>query len=236
MILLRVVFIAQLLVMLPVFALLLVTPANLGTVGIYLYLVPVGVATTLFALWRIVRHPAERRLAAATIASPVICLGLPVAVYSVHGGPVAPAVLIVAVLVLMVIAALLLLGRTDQFRGTGWFANKRFNVSFLVALAVLLLMLWFPILVGLATQQSITLPTDMADRDRIITVATLYLKAVAIPATCLSLIALLYAPVGLVRNRGGRMIHLGQLVTALLVLSSLAAIVVAIFIFLVNPG
>ena len=236
MILLRVIFIAQLVLMLPAFASLLVTPANLGTVAIYFYLVPVGVAATLFALWRFIKHPAERRLAIATLATPLVCLGLPVVVYSLNGGPVAPAVLIVGVLVLLVIAALALLGKTDQFRGSGFFANRRFNVSYLVALGVLLLMLWFPIIIGLAANQSISLPTDIADRDRIITVAALYLVAVAIPAVCLSLFTLLYAPVGLFRSHDGRLLHLGQLLTALLLLATLAAVAFAVSILMVNPG
>jgi hypothetical protein len=235
-ILLRFIFIAQLIVMLPVFALLLVTPANLGTVGIYLFLVPAGVVISLIALWRFIRHPAERRLAAATIATPVICLGVPVAVYSLHDGPVAPVVLVVAVLVLLVIAALALLGKTDQFRGTGLFANRRFNVSCLVALCVLLLMLWLPVITVLAGQHLDALPTAMAERDRIIAAAKLYLMAVAIPAACLSLFTLLYAPVGLVRNRGRRLIHLGQLLSALLLLATVAWIAMVVFILMVNPG
>ena len=236
MILSRAIFIAQLVLMLPAFALLLVTPASLNTVLIYFYLVPVGIAATLFALWRFARHPAERRLAAATLATPIVCLGLPMLVYSVNGGPVTPTLLVAAVLALLVFAALLLLGKTDQFRGTGLFASKRFNVGCLVALCALLLMLWFPIVVGLAASQSIVLPTDIADRDRIITVAALYLLAVAIPAVCLSLFMLLYAPVGLFRNRDGRLIHLGQLITALVLLATLAAVAFAVSILMVNPG
>ncbi len=236
MILSRAIFIAQLVLMLPVFALLLVTPANLGTVMIYFYLVPVGIAATLFAVWRFARHPAERRVAAATLATPIVCLGMPVTVYSVNGGPVSPALLVTALLALLVFAALLLLGRTDQFRGTGLFANKRFNVGCLVALCTLLLMLWFPIVAGLAASQSISLPTDIADRDRIVMVAALYLVAVAIPAVCLSVFMLLYAPVGLFRNRDGRVIHLGQLITALVLLATLASLAMVGSILMINPG
>lgn len=236
MILSRVIFLAQLTLMLPVFALLLVTPANLGTAAIYLYLVPVGVAVTLFALWRFTKYPAERRLAAATIATPVACLGAPVLVYSLNSGPVEPALLVMAVLALLVIAALILLGKTDQFRGAGLFANRRFNVSCLVALGTLLLLLWFPIFIGLAANQSFSLPTDIAERDKIITVAALYLIAVAIPAACLSIFTLLYAPVGLVRNHGGRVLHLGQLIAALLLLATLAAVAFVVSILTVNPG
>ena len=236
MILLRVIFIAQLVIMLPAFATLLVTPVQLGTVAIYLYLTPVGVVLSLLALWQFIKHPARRRLAAATIATPVLCLGVPVVVYWFNGGPVAPAVLVIAVTGLLAIAALVLLGTTDQWRGAGIFASKRFNFSCLIALGVLLLMLWFPMIVGLAANQSISLPTDIADRDRIYNAAALYFIAVAVPALCLSLFTLLYAPVGLVRNRGGRVIHLGQLITALLLLTSLIAVAFAISIFLVNPG
>jgi len=192
--------------------------------------------TSLIALWRFIHYPAERRLAAATIATPLVCLGMPVAVYSLHGGPVAFAVLVGAVLVLLAIAALALLGKTDQFRGTGLFANRRFNISCLAALAVLLLMLWLPTFATLAAIQADTLPTNMVARDRIIMAAKVYLLAVAIPATGLSLFSLLYAPVGLVRNRGARVLHFGQLVVALLLLATMAWIAMVVLILLVNPG
>jgi ABC-type uncharacterized transport system permease subunit len=97
-------------------------------------------------------------------------------------------------------------------------------------------MLWFPIIAALAASNSISLPTEMADRDRIFSIAALYLIAVAVPAVCLSIFTLLYAPVGLVRNRGGRAVHLGQLIAALLLLASLTAVAFTVSIFLVNPG
>jgi hypothetical protein len=236
MILLRVIFIAQLVLMLPAFAFLLVTPVHLGTIAIYLYLAPIGVATALYALWRLVKHSAGKRMAVATLATPVLCLGAPVGVYSLNGGPVTPAVLVAAVLALLVIAAFALLGTTDQWRGTGMFANKRFNLGCLVALAALLLMLWFPVIAGLAASESISLPADMPGRDQVIKVASLYFIAVAVPAVCLSLFTLVYAPVGMVRNRGGRVVHLGQLITASLLLVSLTAVALSVYVFMLNPG
>lgn len=236
MILLRFVFIAQLVLMLPVFALLLVTPANLGTVGIYLYLTPIGVVLALYALWQLIKHPARRRLAAATFATPILCLGAPVVVYTLNGGPVAPAVLVAAVVFLIATAIVALLGTTNQWRETGIFASKHFNYGCLIALGVMLLMLWFPIVAGLAASESISLPTDIADRDRILRVAALYFIAVAIPAACLSLFTLLYAPVGLVRSHGGKAVHLGQLMTALMLLATLTTIALTAFVFMSNPG
>lgn len=236
MIFLRVVFVAQLILMLPVFATLLVTPPHLGTVAIYLYLTPVAIVTVVFAVWQFIKHSDRRRLAAAIVATPVVCLGAPIVIYSLNGGPLPPAVLVVTVLILLTIAALVLLGKTDQWRGTGLFANKSFNISCLIGLGAFLLMLWFPIIVGLAANQSISFPTNIADRDRIYSVAALYLIAVGLPAVCLSLFTLLYAPVGLVRNPGGRLLHLGQLISALLLLATLTAVAFAVFIFMVNPG
>jgi len=236
MILLRVIFIAQLVIMLPVFAVLLVTPVYLGTVAIYVYLTPIALAAALYALWQFIKHPARRRLAAATLATPVLCLGTPVVVYWLNGGPIAPAVLVVAVLALLAIAAVVLLATADQWRGAGMFASKHFNYGCLVALGALLLTLWFPIVAGLAASDAISLPTDIAERDQVYRVAALYFIAVAVPAVCVSIFALLYAPVGLVRNRGGRLVHLGQLITALLLLTSLTAVAFAVSVFMVNPG
>ena len=97
-------------------------------------------------------------------------------------------------------------------------------------------MLWFPMIVGLAAARPISLPTNMVDRDRIIMVARLYLMAVAIPAACLSLTTMLYAPVGLVRNRGGRIVHLGQLIIAISLLATVVWIVLIVFFLMLNPG
>ena len=236
MILLRIIFVAQLVLMLPVFAVLLVTPVYLDTVAIYIIMMPLGLAVSLYALWQLFKHPARKRLAGATLATPVLCLGTPVVVYWLNGGPVAPAVLVVAVLTLLAIATVVLLSKTDQWLGTGLFANKHFNYGCLVALGALLLMLWFPIIAALAASNSISLPDEMAARDRVLGVAALYLIAVAVPAVCLSIFTLLYAPVGLVRNRGSRAVHVGQLTAALLLLISVTAIAFTVSIFLVNPG
>lgn len=236
MVILRFVFVTQLVLMLPVFALLLVTPANLGTVGIYLYLTPIGFVLALYALWQLIKHPDRRRLAAATFATPILCLGAPAVMYTLNFGPVAPTVLVVTVALLIAIAIVAMLGTTDQWQQTGMFASKQFNHGCLIALGVMLLMLWFPIIAGLAASESISLPTDIADRDRILKAAGLYFIAVAIPAVCLSLFTLLYAPVGLVRNQGGRAVHLGQLITALLLLATLIVVAFTVFIFMVNPG
>ena len=222
--------------MLPVFAVLLVTPVYLDTVAIYIIMMPLGLAVSLYALWQLFKHPARKRLAGATLATPVLCLGTPVVVYWLNGGPVAPAVLVVAVLTLLAIATVVLLSKTDQWLGTGLFANKHFNYGCLVALGALLLMLWFPIIAALAASNSISLPDEMAARDRVLGVAALYLIAVAVPAVCLSIFTVLYAPVGLVRNQGNRAVHVGQLTAALLLLISVTAIAFTVSIFLVNPG
>jgi hypothetical protein len=236
MVLLRSVFIAQLVLMLPVFAVLLVTPVTHVTGAIYFYLLPIGLMIALYAVWQYTKHPDRRRLAAATLSTPLLCLGLPVVVYFVFGGPLPPAVVVVAVLALIAITIVALLGTTDQWRGTGLFASTRFNNGCLMALVALLLMLWFPLIAGLAAGESISLPSDIVERDKILGAAVLYLIAVAIPAICLSLFTLLYAPVGLVRNPGGRVVHVGQLLAALLLLATLATAAFAVFIFMINPG
>ncbi len=52
MILLRVIFIAQLVLLLPVLAHLLVTPVYLDTVAISLFFTPIGLVLALYALWQ----------------------------------------------------------------------------------------------------------------------------------------------------------------------------------------
>lgn len=222
--------------MLPAFAYLLLTPVYLGTVAIILYLGPVGLLAALFALLQFIRHPARRRLAAATAATPFLCLVAPIGITRLNGGPVDPALLIIAVVTLIVVAALILLSNTGQWRGQGLFANKRFNLAIVVALGVLFLLLWFPIIAWLASDRSYVLPSNIVDRDQVLKAGALYFIAVAVPGLCLSLFALLYAPVGLVRNSGGRVGHFGQLVVALALLASLIALALVASIGMVNPG
>jgi hypothetical protein len=236
MIVLRIVFIAQLVLMLPAFAFFVATPANLHTAILLLYLLPVGCVLALYALWQFKTHPDRRRLAMATAATPLLCLALPFGIVSLNGGPVAPALLISAITVLLAAALLVLLGRTDQWRNTRVFANRHFNLVYLMALGLLLALLWLPVLAWLGGRESIPMPTDLAGRDPIIRIASLYFIAIAVPSIGLSVFALFYAPVGLVRNPAGRVIHAGQLLAALLLLVSLAALAFAVFIGMLNPG
>ena len=236
MVILRVVFLAQLVLMLPAFAYLLVTPVHLGTLAAFFYFVPIGVSVVLFALWQFARHPDRRRLAAATAATPILCLAAPMGIYSLNGGPVAPALLILAVIALLVIAAVVMLSKTGQWNGTGLFANRQFNLAIVVALGVLLLLIWFPIITWLASDRSYALPSNIVDRDHILKAGALYLMAITVPGTCLSLFTLLYAPVGLVRNPSGRLAHFGQLLLTLMLLVSLIGVAFAVFVGVINPG
>lgn len=236
MILLRVIFIAQLVLMLPAFAYLLLTPAHLGTLAMLVYLVPIGTFAASFALWHFVKYPVRRRLAAATIATPFFSLGMPLGITSINSGPVAPAVLVLAVVAFIVIAAFVLLSKTASWRGTGLFANKPFNLAFVIGLGVLLVLLWFPIIAWLASDRSYELPSNMAERDQILKAGALYLIAIAVPGVCMSLFALLYAPIGLVRNPAGRFAHFGQLVLALMLLASLILVAFGAFVGMINPG
>lgn len=236
MVLLRVIFIAQLVLMLPAFAYLLLTPVHLGTLAVLFYLVPVGLVAALVAVWQFMRYPPGRRLAVATAATPFLCLAAPLGLTKLNGGPVASGVLILAVIALLVIAALVLLSKTGQWRGTGLFANRQFNRVIVITIGVLFLLLWFPIIAWLASDGSYSLPSNMVDRDQVLKAGVLYFIAIAVPGLSVSLFALLYAPVGLVRNPDGRVVHFGQLIAALLLLASLIGVAFAVFVSMFNPG
>jgi hypothetical protein len=233
MILLRVLFIAQLVLMLPAFAFLLLTPVHLGTVAVVRYLAPFGLSAALFASWQLIKHADRRSLAAATAATPFLCLAAPFAINSLNGGPVGPAVPIIALIALIVAAALVLLSNTGRWRGCGLFANRRFNLAIFVALGVLFLLLWFPIIAWFASEQSYLLPSNLIDRDNVVQAGVIYCIAIAVPGLCLSLFALLYAPVGLLRNPGARVVHFGQFVMALLLLASLIFVAFGIYVGMV---
>lgn len=110
--LLRTVFIVQLVLMVPTCAFLSATPGNLYGALLVFYLVPVGLACAIYAVWQIIRYPARRRLAMATASTPFVCLGLPVGIHWLNDGPVEPGVVVAVAVMLVVIAALVRLGRT----------------------------------------------------------------------------------------------------------------------------
>lgn len=86
MIVLRTVFFAQLLVMLLGFAILLVTSDGFQKLGLMFYLGIIALAVLPYALWQLIRYPARRRWAAATAATPFICLGTPLLFAWLNGG------------------------------------------------------------------------------------------------------------------------------------------------------
>jgi hypothetical protein len=222
--------------MLPAFAFLVVTPASFQTLGLLFYLVPPGFLFALYALWQWKTHPERRRLALATAATPLICLALPFGIVTLNGGPVPESALVVAVMLLIVIAIFVLLGKTDQWRGGGVLANRHVNLVYVLVLFILFALLWLPVLVWLPGRETIVLPAQRPGAAPLLDVAIWYYVGVAAPSLVLSLFALIYAPVGLVRNAGGRSVHLLQLVAALLLLASLAVCAFVGFVVLANPG
>ncbi|MEQ9563659.1 MAG: hypothetical protein RLN69_14165 [Woeseiaceae bacterium] len=234
--LLRTVFIVQLVLMLPAFAFLVVTPASFQTLGLLFYLVPPGFVIALYGLWQWKTHPERRRLALATAATPLICLALPFGIVALNGGPVPQSVLTLAVIVLIVFAVFVLLGKTDQWRDGGAFSNRHFNFVYLLVLLILFALLWLPALVWLPGRENIVLPAQRAGAAPLLDIAIWYYLAVATPSFLLSLFALIYAPVGLVRNANGRVMHLLQVLAALLLMMSLAVCAYVGVVVLANPG
>jgi len=129
-----------------------------------------------------------------------------------------------------------LLGRTDQWREHGVFTNRHFNLVYVLAMVILFALLWIPALTWLSGRESISLPIEVVGYRGTFRIALHYYLAVTAPSLVLCLFALFYAPVGLVRNAGGRIVHLLQLVAALLLLASLAACAVLVLITMANPG
>ncbi len=232
----RIVFFVQLLFTLSAFTAFLLTPTDFQTLGILFYSVTIGMAAALFALWQFIRHPARRKWALATLATPVICLTTPFLIVGLVGGPVAPAGLVVAVLALVAIVSLVLLSRKRLWQAGSLFASRRFNIGFVIVLFALLALYWVPIANWASTQDSMTLPNDIKERDRLFRLGLYFFVTVAGPALMLSLFTLLYAPIGLVRGSGGRVIHFGQLLLAVIALASLGAGAFVVGIAMVNPG
>jgi hypothetical protein len=236
MIMLRIVFFAQLTIMLPAFVSMIATQASFGSLALLFYLLLPGAAIMLYGLWQFFRYPDRRRLAFATAATPLVCLGGPVLFHNLHDGPLPPAILIPAIAIVIAIAIYTLLGRTDQWRGAGLFTNRLLNRNYLLSLLLVLALLWLPAIVWLGWRDAIALPKNIAERDVFIRIIGYYFIGVAAPATCLSLFGMFYAPVGIFRSAGGRLLHVGQLLLSLLVLLTLAVLIIVAWLGAVNPG
>lgn len=85
-------------------------------------------------------------------------------------------------------------------------------------------------------QDSLSLPNNISKRDDVLRIGIFYFVSVAGPALLLSLFTLLYAPVGLVRNTGAKLVHFGQLMVALVTLPSLAVGGFVASVTFLNPG
>ena len=116
MIVLRLVFLAQLLVMLSGWTILVATPVDFHTLALMFYLVIIAAVVLVYALWQAIRHPARRRWAVATAATPLLCLTTPFFLVWLNGGPIHPAVLVGLVIVSGVVACFILLARSEQWR------------------------------------------------------------------------------------------------------------------------
>lgn len=234
--LLRLVFIAQLLVMLTGFVSILLTPAEFQTVAVMFYLAIVGFIVLLYAAWQFIRHPDRRALAAATIVTPLVCLTSPFLIVRLTGGPIEPGTITAAVLAVVAVAAVMFLSKKAHWQAGGRFADSRLNKTILISLAVMLVLYWTPVVAWLYPQESIRLPTTISERDQVLRIAAVWFITIAGPACIASLLTLLYAPVGLIRNSGGRLLHAGQLILSLLTLASLAIGALFVAIAMVNPG
>jgi hypothetical protein len=116
------------------------------------------------------------------------------------------------------------------------FANQVLNRNYLLSLLLVLALLWLPAIVWLGWRDAIALPKNIAERDVFIRIIGYYLIGVAAPAACLSLFGMFYAPVGIVRNAGGRLLHVGQLLLSLLLLLTLAVMIIVAWLGAANPG
>lgn len=232
----RAVLVFQLLLMLPALLSLSSRPLDFGALGTMALLVPIGGAASLFGAWLWWFHPVHRRVAAAIVVTPFVGLLLPVVLQRLIGGPVPPWTLIVFVLVSIVVAAAMLLGKAANWRAGGVFATRKFNRLLLTAMVALLVLLWAPALGWLALREVVRLPAALVAPDAWVRGGATYLGAVAVPALLLSCFALIYAPLGLVRSAGARSMHGGQLTCALLTLASLALAAFGIGVAAINPG
>ncbi|MCL4792334.1 MAG: hypothetical protein KJ040_09825 [Gammaproteobacteria bacterium] len=234
--LLRMVFFGQLLVMLPVLGLFLATPAGLGTLYLLVMLVPAALATGIYALWQAWRYPPHRLLALATLTTPVVVLATPFVREALALEPVPGPVLAVCATVLAAGGLLALLAGRRRWDTGRIFRAPRFNYWLLATIACALLLIWLPAVGWLAVRGFTGDAGEPIDGNTLRTAALTYFAVVSVPALAVMVFGLLYAPVGLLRNPSARILHAGQLASALLLMVSLGLVALGLGLALINPG
>ncbi|MGI9342005.1 MAG: hypothetical protein ACR2QV_04105 [Gammaproteobacteria bacterium] len=231
--LLRFVFVGQLLVMLPALGLFLGTPSSLGTVYLVVLLTPVALATSIYALWQAWHYPPRRALALGTLATAVVVMATPFVRDALGLGTLPGPALAAGVVAAAAVGLIMLLAARRRWDNERLFRASGFNYALLIALAAALLLIWVPPIAWLASRGTAAEPVDV---DALRLAAIMYLPIMSTPGLIVMIFSLLYAPAGLFRNPSARLLHLGQLALALLLMASLGIAAFALLLAVVNPG
>ncbi len=234
--LLRFVFGLQLCLVMAVAIRFLITRPDFSTLGLFIYGSLFCFAIALYAGYQAIRHPPRRRLAAMTIATPLIGFTLPFLIQRLVGGPVAPGTAAIAALIAGGVGLIVVINRSG-FREAGkGFRRPGVNGLLTAVMIGILALLWLPIGYLVSSAGEVSLPLAAHYSDAGLAAASKFFLITSVLAAITGVGALLYAPVGLIRNTGARIVHVAQLVLALALLATVGLIAFVAALAVSNPG
>lgn len=233
-ILFRVIAILQAICLIPILIRFLLLPPDFDAVGLWFFVIGVGLVSVPYALWHFARRPSRRVWAGLMIMLAVCAVGAPMVMARFDLEPVPMPVAGLIATVLALIASAWLLTRPALWRAKRGWGTGRLNIVLLVLLLLWIVLVAALLLVGLA----IGFPPPLADhRDGLDINTVLIHGAILGPLGLLLVIfAVLFSLAGLWRDRPRIVMHIAQLLAALVLLAVLVAEALLISLLIVNPG
>ncbi|MEZ5499340.1 MAG: hypothetical protein R3E77_07910 [Steroidobacteraceae bacterium] len=214
----------------------LALPDGLHSVALIVYGGGFGTITATYAIYQAARHPPRRSIALLTIGVTVAGLTVPFIIKSAYGGPVPAPILCAAVLLICACAMAILLSREENWLVGSSFRGKTFNSILALLLGTSTLSLWavfaklYPNLDPGAGRNAI-----LGTRG-VLSSGGWSIVGLAIIAFFAGAFAFFYAPIGLIRNDRGRVLHFAQLMLSLVAIATAGAVAFMLLLLLVNPG
>jgi hypothetical protein len=236
MILLRTIAGIQLAFILAAAAYFLLVPTDIYTALLVFFGLPACALIAIYAGYQSYRHADRRGLGLATIATPVIGFTLPFVITGAYGGPLPPLPVVLIAMMAAALGAAALLAKRGGWMAQGRFVKPGLNQGLAIAMLALLALLWLPMIGIVATAGNITLPLAGSVSDTNLRLGAAYFGTVSALGLATGLFGVVFAPVGLLRNPGGRLLHAVQLVLTLLLFATVGIVVVTAWLFMLNPG
>lgn len=233
-ILLRVLAIVQAICLIPILIRFLLLPADFSALGLWFIAIGISLISTPVALWHFIRHPSRRAWAGGMILLAIFTIGTPMVMERLDLEPVSMPIARLIATGLALIVAAWLLARPAWWRAERGWATGRFNTALLTLLLLWIVFIAALWLAGMATG----FPPPLASDSRGLELDAILIHGVLFGplGLLLGVFAFLFSIVGLWRNRQRIVMHIAQLIAALILLALLRTEAFLIILLMVNSG